>query len=659
MHRNYFLLILFVFNLSLFSQNNNALQWSNDVREIQEFQTIPDRNFSPKSAMSQSNWRVHHSNESNLSADTNTYWARFALVNQTDADHTWILELDKWTDVQLYINGDDKNPKRTGHFVAFDKKDFAHANYNLLRVDIQAGDTVSCLLRLEKSNAYFAVPASFEFKAMSLEKYFSNQFKSRIWLGLFLGFYLIMLAHNLFIYWSTKDHYYVHYLIILATLLLLTLHNFGYTVSLLHFIPNYGFIHAKVQFILSAILGVNMILFTQQFLHLKTEFPRIHKLLRILMILVILMPLPSFFGQAEVNEKISGMLGTLTMIVIMITAVKSWLAKFPSSDYFVVGYGAFSTGIVVLLLSFLGILPAYFLEYYPMNIGSSIEMIFFSIALGNRINLLARDNEEKQKLIITQLRANEELQTKVNRELDQKVKERTIEIEKQKIEIEEQRDLVAMEKKKSDELILNILPAATAEELKLTGKAKPQYYESASVLFADIVSFTKKAMEAEANEIVADLDYCFGAFDTIMMKYNMEKIKTIGDGYLAVGGIPIANESNPMDAIRAGMEMQEFMKSFAAARKAKGKNEWGIRIGIHTGPIIAGVVGKNKFAYDVWGDTVNTASRMESAGESDRVNVSESTYLLAKNHFTFAHRGKVHAKNIGEMDMYFVVKELN
>lgn len=610
--------------------------------------SLADSEFSLSEAKSQ----LANSTDS-FTNENDAYWVSFDIVNASQRDATWYLDFDKWTEVSLY-EGESSEAKQTGHLVPFKKKNFPFANYNLIEVNADAGDTIHFTAYLQKSIKHFAIPTEFEIKMLNDSEFYSLQNRKRLLLGLFLGFYLIMLAYNFFIYVSTRDHYYVHYLIILFTLLLLTLHNSGYTFELFGGMNVYCHWNAKVQFVLSAILGVNIILFAQQFLNLKETFPKTSKLLKVLMILVIVMPIPSFLGNAFVNEAISGMLGTIVMITVMITAIRAAIAKLPSSLYFAYGYGAFSLGIIVLLLSFMGVLPAKVLDFYPMNIGSSIEMIFFSLALGNRINLLAKDNEIKQLEIIEQLKANEELQTKVNRELEQKVHERTKEIESQKIQIEEQRDLITLEKKKSDELILNILPETTAEELKQTGKATPRYYESATVIFTDIVSFTQKTVELDAEEIVRELDYCFCAFDDIMKKNNIEKIKTMGDGYLGVGGVPVANKTHVKDAILAGLEIIEFMKEFGERRESSGKKPWGIRVGIHTGPLITGVVGKDKFVYDVWGDTVNMASRMESSGESGKVNVSEATYQLCKDDFTFTYRGKVLAKHAGEVDMYFV-----
>ncbi len=217
-----------------------------------------------------------------------------------------------------------------------------------------------------------------------------------------------------------------------------------------------------------------------------------------------------------------------------------------------------------------------------------------------------------------------------------------------------QRRRISKEKKRSDDLLLNILPAETAEELKATGKAKAKSFDMVSVMFTDFKDFTKISEKLSPTELVEELHYLFHAFDNIIHTHNLEKIKTIGDSYMAAGGLPVANKTNANDVVSAALEIAEFMERHKDQRAKKGKEVFEIRIGINTGPVVAGIVGVKKFAYDIWGDTVNLASRMESSGEPGKVNISGSTYELVKDDFTCIHRGKIQAKNKGEVDMYFV-----
>ena len=203
-------------------------------------------------------------------------------------------------------------------------------------------------------------------------------------------------------------------------------------------------------------------------------------------------------------------------------------------------------------------------------------------------------------------------------------------------------------------LLLNILPAEVAKELQTTGQAVPRHYNEVSVLFSDFKGFTAHAEKLSPQELVMELNACFIAFDNIVGKYNLEKIKTIGDSYMCAGGIPIEKEGHVLNMIKASLEMQEWIKENNSNRNNIGLPSWDLRIGIHVGPIVAGVVGKKKYAYDIWGSTVNIASRMESNGEPGRVNISSATYELIKEEYQCSYRGKIYAKNVGEIDMYFV-----
>jgi tetratricopeptide (TPR) repeat protein len=217
-----------------------------------------------------------------------------------------------------------------------------------------------------------------------------------------------------------------------------------------------------------------------------------------------------------------------------------------------------------------------------------------------------------------------------------------------------QRNRISKEKKRSDELLLNILPEETAEELKATGAAKAKAFDMVTVMFTDFKNFTQASELLTPQELVNEINFCYSEFDRIIMRYGIEKIKTIGDAYMCAGGLPVVNTTHPQDVIKAGIEMQQFMKKLKAEREANGQPFFELRLGIHTGPVVAGIVGIKKFAYDIWGDTVNTASRMESSGAIGKVNISGPTYELVKDQFECTYRGKVPAKNKGEIDMYFV-----
>lgn len=218
---------------------------------------------------------------------------------------------------------------------------------------------------------------------------------------------------------------------------------------------------------------------------------------------------------------------------------------------------------------------------------------------------------------------------------------------------EAQRNL-QLEKDRSESLLLNILPASIVEELKRAGATRPVLFESATVLFTDFVGFSKTAGLMEPAELVQQRDDYFTAFDEIIAANGLEKLKTIGDAYMCAGGLLQSNDTHALDCRRAALAMQRRAAQIGEEKRAAGHPAWGLRVGINTGVVVAGVVGKKKFAYDVWGDAVNLAARLESAGEPGRVNVSASTWALVSDHFAGEARGQLKVKNMGEVEMFFL-----
>ncbi len=257
---------------------------------------------------------------------------------------------------------------------------------------------------------------------------------------------------------------------------------------------------------------------------------------------------------------------------------------------------------------------------------------------------------------ITPIMVKEEELFKQNRRMlaiTERLEQANALLENQKEEIEEQKRLIEDEQEKSERLLLNILPFEVARQLKVKGKAGTRYYRHVTVVFTDFKDFSKNTKELEPKDLVAILDEYFAKFDEITGKHYLEKIKTIGDAYMCAGGLPLRNKSNPVDAVLAGLEIMDYMGRL----KNSGKNGipcWDLRIGIHTGPVVAGVVGRKKFAYDIWSETVNAAARIEGLGEINRVNISETTYEYVQDYFDCTHRGKIEAKNVGEINMYYV-----
>ncbi|MFM2387625.1 MAG: Adenylate cyclase [Bacteroidota bacterium] len=215
-------------------------------------------------------------------------------------------------------------------------------------------------------------------------------------------------------------------------------------------------------------------------------------------------------------------------------------------------------------------------------------------------------------------------------------------------------DLLAIEKNKTEELLLNILPEEVALELKETKTSAPKLYTDTTVLFTDFKDFTASAAKVSPEVLVEEINCYFSAFDAIAAKYNIEKIKTIGDAYLCAAGLPRTDAHHARHAVMMAKEILEFVEKRKKQNEGAKALYFDIRIGIHSGPVVAGIIGIKKFAYDIWGDTVNTAARIETNGEVNRINISGATYNLVKDEFSCEYRGRIAAKGKGEIDMYFV-----
>ena len=261
------------------------------------------------------------------------------------------------------------------------------------------------------------------------------------------------------------------------------------------------------------------------------------------------------------------------------------------------------------------------------------EWLAMSAAVADRFNQFRKERMQAQMALVVSLKQSEA-------DLERKVTERTNDLE--------------LERSRTVSLLHNILPAEVARELSTTGKAHSARHESATVLFTDFNGFTQAAASMPADRMVAELNEVFAAFDDICDEEGVEKIKTIGDAYMAAAGLPKPCDDHAQRCVRAGLRMVAFVDK----RNADSSFKWRLRVGIHSGPVVAGVVGKRKYAFDIWGDTVNIAARMESAGEPGRVNVSAYTRDLVRRDFECEYRGKVDAKGKGEVDMYFVAPNL-
>lgn len=280
--------------------------------------------------------------------------------------------------------------------------------------------------------------------------------------------------------------------------------------------------------------------------------------------------------------------------------------------------------------------------------------IGFAVLIGISVLIYIRrriDNERREQV---------RLEMKIAKRT-REIREQNVEIEKQKRIIvtknnllQRQKNLLEVEKEKTEKFLKNIIPESTYEELKTKGRASARAYTTVSVMFTDFVGFTKSAEKMNATELVNELDIYFRKFDEIIVLNNLEKIKTMGDAYMCAGGVPVRNNTNPIDTCLAALQIQESMRIMREDAKQSGRIVWDLRLGINTGEVTAGVIGSEKLAYDIWGSTVNQAHRMEMLGEPGKVTISGNTFKFIEPYFLCTFRGKVKSKSKELIDMYTV-----
>lgn len=346
------------------------------------------------------------------------------------------------------------------------------------------------------------------------------------------------------------------------------------------------------------------------------------------------------------------------MLIILVVALESIILTISAIYRRVPGARIVGFGILFFALFTFTILAIALLKGGLQVNGGWVGLILLILSISALLSIpismsiyLAWNVARISKNLQTQLEQIQELSDKTLQQ--EQEKQRYLETEKERLEEEVtiRTQEIVSEKQKSDDLLRNILPQEIADELKERGSSEARYFDHVSVIFTDFVDFTKAGERFTPQELVDELHSCFKAFDNIISKYHIEKIKTIGDAYLAVSGLPAADKSHAENTVRAALEIREFMRE----RKQQFPDRtFRIRIGIHSGAVVAGIVGVKKFAYDIWGDTVNTAARMEQSSESDKINISATTYELVKDTFECTYRGEIAAKNKGDMEMYFV-----
>jgi class 3 adenylate cyclase len=471
------------------------------------------------------------------------------------------------------------------------------------------------------------------------QSFFERNHTQDVWQGAYLGFILVMVLYNFFIFLSVRDRSYLYYILYITCIgIVVSMHN-GYPFNMLW--PNFPQLNDYID-VLTSLSGIFALLFTADFLHIRSNAPRTYKALVAIIVLYVLAGIVVLLHMPLLGARIEQIISLFGGLFVFFAVVYIYRSGYAPAKFYLIAWSVLITGMVLFILGDMGVIDTRSMDIDYLQIGSAGEALLLSFALANRINIYKKEKEEAQLKSIEALTENEKLVREQNVVLEEKVKQRTIELVHRSTELE-------IEKRKSDELLLNILPEEVAAELKEKGVSEARLYTEVSVLFTDFINFTGISEQLSPKELVHEIGEYFKAIDEIVERHNLEKIKTIGDAYLAVSGLPNADNAHAENAVRAALEIGAYIEK----RKQEG-GLFDIRTGINSGPVVAGIVGIKKFAYDIWGDTVNIAARMEQNGEPGKVNISHATYLMVKDKFKCEYRGEIEAKNKGKLKMYFV-----
>ncbi|MEP7321281.1 MAG: adenylate/guanylate cyclase domain-containing protein [Saprospiraceae bacterium] len=559
-----------------------------------------------------------------------TIWHTFKITNVDGSHSKWLLVVDNHHLDSLTLFTKSKEgiyqSERSGRLIPYGDRKY---KYNTFAFDLPMSSVDTQVYYLKVSSYLLNYPI----QVIRYDRFAELQMSRSIIMGVLIGFLLMIVLYNLFIYYTERDKNYLFYIAYVFITIIKITDMKGY-MDVIYQGP-LSFMRSQTPGI-TPFLGVAMILFTINILDFRKNLPGAIKWVIILFVPMMLSALFFDIIDLKLYSSVINQVGTISLTFFLyICAIKIYRKGYRPARYFIIAVSAFFLSICIYTLCLFGVIPLNSITDNLIEIGSGMEMLLFSLALADKIREYKRAKNQAEKNLLKTLQENEELILNQNKILEIKVKERTKDLND--------------EKEKSDNLLLNILPTEIAEELKKNGQSQARMYDYTSVLFTDFVNFTGVSEKFSPTELVKEINYCFTAFDNIVGRIGLEKIKTIGDAYLAVCGLPIADPDHAIKTIQAALEILQFVEDHH-----KQGGAFKIRIGIHSGPLVAGIIGVKKFAYDIWGDTVNTAARMEQNSESGKINISGVTYEIVKDKVVCIHRGKIAAKNKGEVDMYFV-----
>lgn len=562
-------------------------------------------------------------NTPNLGITSATIWCYFDVFNRSEGE--WILNFAyPCTDTVIAWQTEDGRIRefQNGWFYPLQSRAVLTNDLNY-SIPFTKGKTTRIYMKIRGN--VILIP-------LTLERRQVLEHKFRVNSGYFifyLGVVAMLFFYNLAVFFTSKQWEYLFYSIWVLCSVVFFANLKGYASLVLPLEFNLWFRHVNI---LAAAAGVFILLFVEFTLRLRENWPAVIKWFRILMLINIIVVGFSAFELFTIAYNLVMFNLIITVIFGLLTGIRVYKKGMKFARYYMVGFGVTLISMLMFICIYLHLIEWNDFTSNAILIGNSIEMLLFSMGLGDKIKFITDEKQKAQEFAIGTLKEKEQFISEQNIVLARKVQERTAEL--------------SNEKEKSDKLLMNILPEEVAEELKQTGTAAARQFQNVTVIFTDFVNFTRISEKMSPAELVAEINHYFTAFDNIIEKHGLEKIKTIGDAYMAVSGLPVPFPDHAIRAANAAIEIRDWVMN--------NSRRFNIRIGLHSGDVIAGIVGIKKYAYDIWGDTVNTAARMEQNSEPNKINVSGSTFELLKDYFEMEYRGKIMAKNKGEIDMYFI-----
>jgi len=586
-----------------------------------------------------------------LTKDPVQFWAKFDLPDVNQLRHV-LLDTSPWEKVDFFFVRDGQliSHQRAGTLVPPAERSilismtpwFSHSGF--AEVELLPNAHLTVFAHIMTTEQYRPIQW-LRFYAWDAEQVRAGERRDRLFQGIYLGIILFLVVYNLGLFFAIREVSYLYY-VVMETAGALFWGGF-YGMNCEYLWPRHPMLEYFSPWIAFGISGFAALQFFRSYLETRKFFPRADALLKWTGISAVGFFLVPFLilsspGLAVFELPVMAAWIAVSSAILLGVIVLAYVQHHPLVRNVIAAGACTIIGAALAVSAAFGFWTNDF-TVHGAQIGSCLSGIILSIGLGFRFRNLQTELTQQQLAEAQSLSAHErekrELMEEQSRNLEIKVRERTAEL--------------ADAQEKSDALLGNIFPQAVIEELKTKGESEPRRYDEVSIIFTDFAGFTETVASIPPKRLVQELDEIFRSFDNLVAQHGLEKIKTIGDAYMAVAGLPVPTADHAVCCVRTALALTEFIET----RNRTSALKWRLRAGVHTGAVVAGIVGKHKYAYDVWGDTVNIASRLQSASDLNRVNISAYTYEQVRDHFDCEYRGKLTAKGKGEIDMYYVLRE--